>query len=270
MTFRTWWGGVLAVAMFAAWPAARADDEAPDENSEAVEPDESSASADAVFDYLVAEVAAQRGDIETALGLYHRMARELRDPAIARRAVELAVRSRAYGPALESSALLLELDPNSSLGREIMAALLANDSKLDKARETVSTILEKSPARGTLLLQLQHLFAKFPDKAATLEATRAGQIGRDVDAIAREVIAEAGWGALFAHGLGHGLGMEVHEQPGLRPESEDVLQVDGVVTVEPGIYHPGLGGIRIEDLVIVDEDGPQVLSGFTKELVTVS
>ena len=86
---------------------------------------------------------------------------------------------------------------------------------------------------------------------AGLEATRAGQIGRDVDAIAREVIAEAGFGELFAHGLGHGLGMEVHEQPGLRPESEDVLQVGGVVTVEPGIYHPGLGGIRIEDLMII-------------------
>jgi Xaa-Pro aminopeptidase len=105
---------------------------------------------------------------------------------------------------------------------------------------------------------------------AGLEATRAGQIGRDVDAIAREVIAEAGWGELFAHGLGHGLGMEVHEQPGLRPESEDVLQVDGVVTVEPGIYHPGLGGIRIEDLTIIRDGEPEILTSFTKELVTVS
>src|SRR6185369_4639240 len=104
---------------------------------------------------------------------------------------------------------------------------------------------------------------------AGLEATRAGQIGRDVDAIARTVIAEAGFGELFAHGLGHGLGMEVHEQPGMRPESDDVLQVDGVVTVEPGIYHPGLGGIRIEDLVIISENGPEVQTTFTKELVTV-
>jgi Xaa-Pro aminopeptidase len=104
---------------------------------------------------------------------------------------------------------------------------------------------------------------------AGLEATRAGQIGRDVDAIAREIIAEAGWGELFAHGLGHGLGMEVHEQPGMRPESEDVLQVDGVVTVEPGIYHPGLGGIRIEDLTIIREGEPEILTNFTKELVVV-
>ena len=104
---------------------------------------------------------------------------------------------------------------------------------------------------------------------AGLEATRAGRSGREVDAVARGVIDRAGYGGLFAHGLGHGLGMEVHEQPRMRPESEDVLAVDGVVTVEPGIYHPGLGGVRIEDLVIIGENGPEVLTTFTKELVTV-
>jgi Xaa-Pro aminopeptidase len=104
---------------------------------------------------------------------------------------------------------------------------------------------------------------------AGLEATRAGRSGRDVDAVAREVIGEAGFGELFAHGLGHGVGMEIHEQPAMRPESEDVLAVDGVVTVEPGIYHSGLGGIRIEDLVIIGENEPEVLTTFTKELVTV-
>jgi Xaa-Pro aminopeptidase len=104
---------------------------------------------------------------------------------------------------------------------------------------------------------------------AGLEATRAGRAGRDVDAVARELITQAGYGELFAHGLGHGLGMEVHEQPAMRPESDDVLAVDGVVTVEPGIYHPGLGGIRIEDLVIIGDNGPEVLTNFTKELVTV-
>jgi len=104
---------------------------------------------------------------------------------------------------------------------------------------------------------------------AGLEATRSGRSGRDVDAVARELITGAGFGELFAHGLGHGLGMEVHEQPAMRPESEDVLATAGVVTVEPGIYHPGLGGIRIEDLVIIGENEPEVLTTFTKELVTV-
>jgi Xaa-Pro aminopeptidase len=104
---------------------------------------------------------------------------------------------------------------------------------------------------------------------AGLEATRAGRSGPEVDAVAREVIAQAGYGELFAHGLGHGVGMEIHEQPAMRPESDDVLAADGVVTVEPGIYHPGLGGIRIEDLVIIGEEEPEVLTTFTKELVTV-
>src|SRR5581483_878160 len=104
---------------------------------------------------------------------------------------------------------------------------------------------------------------------AGLEATRPGRPGRDVDAVARELIGKAGYGELFAHGLGHGLGMEIHEQPPMRPESDDVLAVDGVVTVEPGIYHPGLGGIRIEDLTIVRDGEPEILTSFTKELVTV-
>jgi tetratricopeptide (TPR) repeat protein len=172
MKVSNWWRGILAAAMIALVPAAFADDETADESSDAVEPDESSASADAIFEFLVAEVAAQRGDVEGALAIYHRMARELRDPQLARRAVELSVRSRAFGPALESAALLLELEPGSALGREIMAALLANENSIDKARETLATILEKSRSRTTLLMQLQHLLGKFADKSANLEATK--------------------------------------------------------------------------------------------------
>jgi Xaa-Pro aminopeptidase len=105
---------------------------------------------------------------------------------------------------------------------------------------------------------------------SALAAVRPGLGGRDVDTVARDLIAAEGLGDLFGHGLGHGLGLEVHELPRLRPESDDVLQAAGVCTIEPGIYHPGLGGVRIEDLVIVEEDGPQALTTFTKELVTVS
>jgi Xaa-Pro aminopeptidase len=125
-------------------------------------------------------------------------------------------------------------------------------------------------ATGPLPDQLARSYeACLEGQLAGLEETRAGRLGRDVDAVARRVIEQAGFGELFAHGLGHGVGMEIHEQPAMRPESEDVLAADGVVTVEPGIYHPGLGGIRIEDLVIIGNNGPEVLTTFTKELVTV-
>jgi Xaa-Pro aminopeptidase len=125
-------------------------------------------------------------------------------------------------------------------------------------------------ATGPLPDQLARSYeACLEGQLAGLEETRAGRSGRDVDAVARRVIEQAGFGELFAHGLGHGVGMEIHEQPAMRPESEDVLAAGGVVTVEPGIYQPGLGGIRIEDLVIIRNNGPEVLTTFTKELVTV-
>jgi Xaa-Pro aminopeptidase len=104
---------------------------------------------------------------------------------------------------------------------------------------------------------------------AALAATRAGAHGRAVDAVARERIEAAGYGGQFGHGLGHGLGVLVHEAPVLRPESEDTLEPGNVVTVEPGIYLAGRQGVRIEDLAVVTKGEPEVLTGFTKELVTV-
>ena len=104
---------------------------------------------------------------------------------------------------------------------------------------------------------------------AGLDAVASGVTGRDADARARAVIAEAGFGDYFGHGLGHGVGLLVHEAPTLRPESEDTLADRNVVTVEPGIYFPAVGGIRIEDLVVVRDGAPEILTTFTKELVTV-
>jgi Xaa-Pro aminopeptidase len=104
---------------------------------------------------------------------------------------------------------------------------------------------------------------------AGVEAVRAGVATRDADAAARAVIADAGYGDNFGHGLGHGLGLLVHEAPGVRPESDEVLAAGNVVTVEPGIYLSGVAGIRIEDLVVVTEDGCEVLTSFPKELLTV-
>jgi Xaa-Pro aminopeptidase len=104
---------------------------------------------------------------------------------------------------------------------------------------------------------------------AGLGAVRAGVTGIDADAAAREPIEAAGLGKQFGHGLGHGVGLEVHEAPRLSRESADTLAAGNVVTVEPGVYFDGLGGIRIEDLVVVGDDGPEVLTSFTKDLVEV-
>jgi Xaa-Pro aminopeptidase len=103
-----------------------------------------------------------------------------------------------------------------------------------------------------------------------LGAVRSGREAKQTDAAARDVIAEAGFGEKFGHGLGHGVGIDVHEAPRLAATSPDTLVANNVVTIEPGIYLEGTGGIRIEDLVIVTEGEPEVLSSFPKELVTVS
>ncbi len=103
---------------------------------------------------------------------------------------------------------------------------------------------------------------------AGLGAVEPGPTGREVDAVARAVIEEAGYGECFGHGLGHGVGLEIHEGPRLSRRGADMTLAPGhVVTVEPGVYLPGRFGVRIEDLVVVTEDGVEVLSQFTKELV---
>ena len=102
---------------------------------------------------------------------------------------------------------------------------------------------------------------------AGLGSVRPGAIGGMCDATAREVIADAGCGELFGHGLGHGTGIDIHEAPTLRTGSEDILSPGMIVTVEPGIYRPGQWGIRIEDQVVVTESGHEILTGFTKDLV---
>ena len=107
-------------------------------------------------------------------------------------------------------------------------------------------------------------------QAAALDAVRAGAEGGAVDGVARSLIEEAGHGERFGHGLGHGVGLEVHEAPRLSQRSDDVLEVGEVVTVEPGVYLPGRLGVRIEDLVVVAEDGHRNLSGIDKGLRVVA
>jgi Xaa-Pro aminopeptidase len=104
---------------------------------------------------------------------------------------------------------------------------------------------------------------------AALKAIRPGAICREVDSVARNLISDAGYGEAFGHGLGHGVGLEIHEAPTLGPRSDSVLAEGMVVTVEPGVYLPGFGGVRIEDLVVVTKDGCRNLTTLTKQLTTI-
>lgn len=103
-------------------------------------------------------------------------------------------------------------------------------------------------------------------RAAAIAALRPGLTGRELDAIARQRLREAGLARFFGHGLGHGVGLEIHEFPRLSPRSSDRLEAGMVVTIEPGIYMPGEGGIRIEDLVLVTKQGAEVLSSAPRDI----
>lgn len=99
------------------------------------------------------------------------------------------------------------------------------------------------------------------------EVAKAGMTGAELDAIARDYIAEKGYGPQFGHTLGHGIGLEVHEGPSLSFRNEDKLVVNNIVTNEPGIYVPGLGGVRIEDDLVIKEEGAEILMTTPKELI---
>jgi Xaa-Pro aminopeptidase len=105
--------------------------------------------------------------------------------------------------------------------------------------------------------------------AAAASQVRAGMRGRDADAVARDYIDRRGYGEAFGHSLGHGLGLEVHEAPRLSRTTDAVLAVGSVVTIEPGIYRPGWGGVRIEDDVHLGTGGADVLTHFSRDLLVV-
>jgi Xaa-Pro aminopeptidase len=100
-----------------------------------------------------------------------------------------------------------------------------------------------------------------------LEAIKPGISTKEVDRVARNVISTYGYGKYFGHGLGHGVGLEIHEEPRLSPLGKDILEAGMVITNEPGIYIPDFGGVRIEDLVVVTHDGNKVLSKSPKQLI---
>lgn len=126
---------------------------------------------------------------------------------------------------------------------------------------TRMVVKSKIPAQLTEIYEV----ALAAQKAA-IEQIKPGVDGKAVDATARDLIADAGFGAQFSHSLGHGIGLNVHEGPRLSPSFEGKLQAGMVVTVEPGIYLPDFGGVRIEDDVLVTAQGSEVISNLPKEL----
>lgn len=102
-----------------------------------------------------------------------------------------------------------------------------------------------------------------------VKSARAGMTGRELDAIVRECIESCGYGEYFVHGLGHGVGLEIHEMPNINKKGNTQLETGMIFTIEPGIYIPGKGGVRIEDTVVLTEEGAKALNGVKKQLIEI-
>jgi len=130
--------------------------------------------------------------------------------------------------------------------------------------------LTRTIATGTPVPELRKIYdIVLEAQLHTLENLKPGMTGREADALARDIIAGHGYGEQFGHSTGHGLGMEVHEAPRLSKLSDDVLKPGMVVTVEPGIYIDGLGGVRIEDDVVITETGIRILTKSDKKFTVI-
>jgi Xaa-Pro aminopeptidase len=131
--------------------------------------------------------------------------------------------------------------------------------------------MTRTVATGALPAAMDEIYRVCLDaQLAALAAARPGIRAGDLDAVARDVIAAAGHGEHFGHGLGHGVGLEIHEAPGVRPGVERVIEAGMAITIEPGIYIEGLAGVRIEDLVLVTDDGHDIISATPKDLTVVA
>ena len=138
--------------------------------------------------------------------------------------------------------------------------------RADLTRVMPSPYRERNPATRDVESRLEKLYTVVSrSQAAAAALLRPGVSAREVDAAARGVIEAAGMGEAFNHGLGHGLGLEVHEAPSIRRNSDDVLRAGQVVTLEPGVYFPDFGGVRIEDDFLITADGAERLSSRSAE-----
>ena len=211
--------------------------------------------ADAAFDAILGELREGVTELELALAL------------------ELAMRrAGADGVAFETIVALGENaaephhDPTRRPLRKGDVVLMDFGGLVDGYRSDMT----RTVAFGEPDVRLREVYGVvLAAQQAGVGAVCAGATAAEVDEAARSVIRDAGHGELFTHGLGHGVGLEVHEGPWVRREGCDVLPAGGVVTIEPGVYMPGLGGIRIEDTVEVTDAGTRVLPRSSKELLVL-
>ncbi len=209
--------------------------------------------ADASFERLLRDGLVGRTEREVAIALEHDMVqRGARRPAF-----DTIVAAGHHGARPHAVPRDVEIRPGELVVIDWGARL---DGYCSDCTRTVAAGDPGQSARDVYELVLEA-------QLAGVEAVRAGRSGRQVDAVAREVIEAGGHAEEFGHGLGHGVGLDVHEGPRLSQSSHAQLQAGNVVTVEPGVYITRGFGVRIEDLVVVTEDGSEILTEITKRLI---
>ncbi len=209
--------------------------------------------ADAAFERLIGEGIAGRTELEVAIGLELAM----RGLGAQRPSFETIVASGPHGA-------LPHARPRDAVIEAGQLVVIDWGAELDGyCSDCTRTVATGDP--GPAAQEAYELVLRA--QLAGVRAIRAGAGGREVDAVARDLIEAGGHGEHFGHGLGHGVGIEVHEGPRLSRRSEDDLQAGNVVTVEPGVYLPGSFGVRIEDLVVVTEDGSEILTSVPKKMI---
>ena len=225
------------------------------------EPDEISrikaatALADAAFERLLRDQIVGRTERELALALDN----DMRQRGAERVSFETIVATGAHGALPHAQPRDAEIRQGDLVVFDWGAEL---DGYCSDCTRTIAAGDPGADARDVYELVLEA-------QLAGLQAVRPGRGGKDVDGVAREMIAASGYAEQFGHGLGHGVGLEIHERPTLSTRSDDELETSNVVTVEPGVYLPGQFGIRIEDLVVVTDDGCEILTSVPKQLVVV-
>jgi Xaa-Pro aminopeptidase len=211
--------------------------------------------ADASLERLLRDGLIGRTERELALALEH----DMRERGAERPSFDSIIATGAHGALPHAQPRQVEIRRGDLVVIDWGARL---DGYCSDCTRTVSAGEPADDAREIYELVLEA-------ELAGVQAVRAGRSTREVDRVARDVIDAGGYGKQFGHGLGHGVGLDVHEAPYLRQKSDGELQTGNVVTIEPGIYLPGRLGVRIEDLVVVGDDGPQILTSVPKRLIVV-